>query len=71
MSWLTKIVKTVWSGWFLDGYKTPLTLILLALTKSGIVPEIDVTDGLSIDELLLVWGALDAKLKDYGIREHD
>lgn len=68
-SLLGKVTGIIWSGGPLDNFKTLLSLIVLALTKAGVIPEIDVTDGLSVDELLLIWGALDAKLKDYKIRK--
>lgn len=63
------VLKTIWSGWFLDNYKTYIAAALLAATKFLGVPELDITNGLSLDELLVLWTAIDNKLKNLGLRK--
>lgn len=66
---IARITSYIWKGGPIDGYKTPLALIFLAFTKLGFLPEINIEDGISLDEVSLIWSAIDAKLKDYGIRK--
>lgn len=63
------VIGYILKGGPLDGAKTPLALILFALTELKIIPEVNFTDGLSLHELSLIYAAVDAKLKAYGIRK--
>lgn len=63
------VIGYVLKGGPFDGAKTPLALLLLVLTKSGVFPEVDFMDGLSLDELAVIYASIDAKLKAYGIRK--
>lgn len=62
-----KITGWLWKGGPIDGAKTPLSLLFLALVKAGILPAINIDDGVTLDELLLIWAAIDAKIKAYGL----
>jgi len=67
MKKLKAIFKYIFKGGALDGAKTPLALVFLALTKYGILPAINVEDGFTLDEIMLVWAAVHTKLKEAGI----
>ena len=69
MSLVNRVVRTVWSGWIFDNYKSVLGLVSIVLTKTGILPGVELGDGISLDEALLIWGVLDNKVKDYGLRK--
>ena len=66
---LPEVAGYVLKGGPLDRFKTPLALILFVLTKSGIFPEVDFTDGLTLDEMTVIYVMIDNKLKELGVRK--